>query len=111
MTAAVADLDWQSGLVVLVVLALILAGGYLIPASWWGPVVTDRLTTTPPALDHLRCVNDDCDTLLCYCNQPDPCRGAISSACSHATPVCDDHRTSDCTECSIDAAYDAGALR
>jgi hypothetical protein len=61
------------------------------------------------AEDHVVCISDDCDLVLCYCSTWEPCEGAHEPGCTHpGAMVCDEHRLSECADCLDDARFDAG---
>lgn len=75
-----------------------------------GGGVLDEATETW-VVDHVQCVNDDCDVVLCYCSSWEPCEGAQEPGCTHpGAMVCGEHRLSECTDCLDDARSDAGVL-
>lgn len=65
---------------------------------------------TETEADHIGCVSEDCDLVLCYCRGVDaPCEGTVEPGCRHPGGefVCEDHRLGQCRECRIDARDDA----
>jgi hypothetical protein len=81
-------------------------------AAWSYAVVDIDLVDLPidlvparPVAEHYECENDDCDTVLCLCNDG-PCDdNTEQQACQHHELLCADHRL-DCPDCLDDFRSD-----
>lgn len=61
---------------------------------------------TQPTVDHEFCRGDegDCEVVLCFCEQDQPCHGCQPRGCPHVGEIlCDDHR-GECVDCRTGSA-------
>lgn len=117
LAAAVAvrqDLDWTGFAIVMGMLALALLT--LVPYSreWFvreGDYL-QRLVDEALEVDHVTCITDGCDLVLCYCRiTTSPCEGTVEPGCGHSGAfVCEDHRLEECRGCRVDALADRDDL-